>query len=182
MKPIVIAMSIALLTALTLLPRVALAGGWSVVSLDQVPADVVAGEEITIGFRVLQHGQHPVAGLEAHIEAMHQESRRQIMFSASDSGTPGHYSATITLPEAGVWEWAVVAFEGPHVMYPLKAQPEKSLQGSLQGEPTLGHDAQLFPGFWDWMAIGSSIAAGVALLAMAGVVTGIPTLRVTRAR
>jgi hypothetical protein len=180
-KLIGIVASIALLT-MSLLPGVALAGGWSVVSLDRVPADVVAGEEITIGFRVLQHGQHPVAGLEAHIEATHQESGRQIIFPASDAGTPGHYSATITFPQAGTWEWAVVAFEGPHVMYPLEVQPAKSLQDNLQNEPTLGYESRLSPGFWDWVAIGSGIGAGFTLLVAAGIAPRIPTLRVTRAR
>jgi hypothetical protein len=178
-KLIGIAVSIALLTVL-LLPRVALAGGWSVVTLDRAPADVVAGQEITIGFRVLQHGQHPVAGLEAHVEATHQESGRQITFPASDAGTPGHYSATLTLPEAGTWEWAVVAFEGPHVMYPLEVQPAKALQESLQAGQTPGGKARSSFGFWNWMGLGSGIAAVVTLLATAGIATGIPAIRVTR--
>jgi hypothetical protein len=180
-KLIGIVVSIALVIML-LLPGVALAGGWSVVSLDRVPADVMAREKITIGFRVLQHGQHPVSGLETHIEATHLESGRQIMFPASEAGTPGHYSATITLPEVGIWEWAVVAFEGPHIMYPLEVQPAKAFQGNLPAGPTPGHKTQLSSEFWNWTALGSGIAAVVTFFATAGIATRIPAIWITRAR
>ena len=35
----------------------AFAGGWAIITLDELPTGVVAGEPLTIGFTVLQHGK-----------------------------------------------------------------------------------------------------------------------------
>jgi len=42
--------------ALFLLVPTTLAGGWAVVTLDELPAQVVAEKSVTIGFMVRQHG------------------------------------------------------------------------------------------------------------------------------
>ena len=46
------------IAALALTPIV-LAGGWAVITLDQLPAQVIAGQPLTIGFMVRQHGHTP---------------------------------------------------------------------------------------------------------------------------
>lgn len=85
----------------------ALAGGWAVVTLDALPTRVVAGEPLTVGFVVRQHGVRPMGGLTPLVIAVHAGTGEKVTAAASPSGEEGHYSATITFPGGGVWQWVV---------------------------------------------------------------------------
>ena len=103
-----IALGIALLLSLVVtIP--AFAGGWAVITLDELPTDVVAGEPLTIGFTVLQHGITPMDGL-APIVTVTQLKGEQLAFRAESDDKPGHYTATLTFPQEGSWEWSIQAF------------------------------------------------------------------------
>lgn len=84
------------------------AGGWAAVTLDELPTNVVAGEPLTIGFTVLQHGRTPTTGLTPTITfTLYKE--KQVVFDAKEDGK-GHYSATVILPKEGEWNWSINAF------------------------------------------------------------------------
>lgn len=101
--------AIGLVLILTFLFAVpAYAGGWAVISLDSLPTGVTAGEPFTVGFTVLQHGITPLDGLTPYITA--SLSGEQVSVSAESDKTPGHYTATLTLPTAGEWSWSIQAF------------------------------------------------------------------------
>ena len=87
----------------------AFAGGWAVITLDEWPTDVVAGEPLTIGFTVLQHGRTPMAGLSPTITATLLKEE-QFSVRARPDGEPGHYTATLTFPKEGEWGWSIQAF------------------------------------------------------------------------
>lgn len=87
----------------------AFAGGWAVITLDELPSNVVAGEQVSIGFTVLQHGRTPMVDLHPTITAK-SSSGETVSFSAEPSGQPGHYAATLTFPKDGNWEWSIQAF------------------------------------------------------------------------
>ncbi|HSG44422.1 MAG TPA: hypothetical protein VLA72_14830 [Anaerolineales bacterium] len=63
-----IALVLALLLSLILAAPV-FAGGWAIISLDELPTKVVAGEPFKVGFTVLQHGQTPMTGLSPTVSA-----------------------------------------------------------------------------------------------------------------
>lgn len=63
-----IAMGLTLLLALLVVFPV-FAGGWAVITLDELPSGVVADEPLTIGFTVLQHGITPMTNLEPTVTA-----------------------------------------------------------------------------------------------------------------
>ena len=86
----------------------ALAGGWAVITIDELPTGVVAGEPFSVGFTVLQHGQTPMADLEPIITA--SSGKEKITVFVVEEGKPGHYAATLTLPSEGEWEWTIHAF------------------------------------------------------------------------
>lgn len=86
-----------------------LAGGWAVISLDELPTGVVAGKPHTIGFTVLQHGKTPMSGLYPIITAR-LSNDEVLTFSAEPEGKPGHYTATLIFPKDGNWEWSIQAF------------------------------------------------------------------------
>ncbi|PKO11726.1 MAG: hypothetical protein CVU39_27745 [Chloroflexi bacterium HGW-Chloroflexi-10] len=104
-----LAVVVALYLALVLVVPVR-AGGWALITLDQLPGDVVAGEPLNIGFTVRQHGRTPVDGLTPTITASLPGSTEKVIAIASAEGKIGHYTATLTFPESGVWDWTISAF------------------------------------------------------------------------
>ena len=72
--------------------------------LDSLPTDVVAGETTTIGFTVLQHGDHPLPNLDARITAKNAGTGEQLLFEAKDEGKPGTIKRRYHSPTDGVWE------------------------------------------------------------------------------
>ncbi|RPJ26343.1 MAG: hypothetical protein EHM33_11930 [Chloroflexi bacterium] len=87
----------------------AFAGGWAVITLDELPTDVIAGEPLTIGFTVLQHGITPMSDIDPTVTARLSSDEKLVVYGESD-GKPGHYVATLTFPKEGNWEWSIQAF------------------------------------------------------------------------
>jgi hypothetical protein len=87
----------------------AFAGGWAVITLDELPTDVVAEEALTIGFVVRQHGITPMNGLYPIVKATLQKTENLVV-QAEPDGEAGHYTATLTFPKAGDWNWTIQAF------------------------------------------------------------------------
>lgn len=85
------------------------AGGWAVITLDELPTDIVAGEPLTVGFTVLQHGKTPMNDLDPTVIAM-LNKEAQFVVNAEPEGKPGHYTATLTFPKEGEWQWSIQAF------------------------------------------------------------------------
>ncbi len=111
---------------------IALAGGWAVVSLDALPTGVAAGQPVTIGFRVLQHGRQPLAGLAPQVLAWRQDTGEAFEVAAIEAGPAGHYQAALIFPSAGRWEWAIRNGFGAFNDAGLKGQPMPALE--VQGE------------------------------------------------
>jgi len=86
-----------------------LAGGWAVITLDDLPSNVVAGEPLAIGFTVLQHGRTPMPGLDPTVTAT-SSGGETFVVNAEPEGKPGHYAATLTFPKEGEWNWSIKAF------------------------------------------------------------------------
>lgn len=87
----------------------AYAGGWAVITLDELPSNVVAGEPLKIGFTVLQHGKTPMSGLTPTITA-NLDKEAEFVVSAEPEGESGHYTATLNFPTEGEWQWSIQAF------------------------------------------------------------------------
>jgi len=109
-----IALGLALLLSLVFAIPV-FAGGWAVVTLDELPTGVVAGEPLTISFTVLQHGRTPMADLHPTITANLYKDE-QFVVNAEPDGKPGHYTATLIFPKEGEWRWSIQAFTMDQVM------------------------------------------------------------------
>ena len=127
-----IALVLALLLSL-ILAVPAFAGGWAIITLDDVPTNVVAGQSLTVGFRVLQHGQTPVEGLSPTVRASLYEETKFVV-DATPEGKPGHYIATLTFPKEGEWEWSIQAFNMSQKM------PVLNVATPLRGEPVLNNE------------------------------------------
>src|SRR5690349_19603785 len=103
-----ISLGAALLLALVITIPV-FAGGWAVITLDKLPVDVAAGEPLTIGFTVRQHGITLMDGLYPTVTATLPKGD-SLTVNGEPDGTPGHYTATLTFPQEGNWEWSIQAF------------------------------------------------------------------------
>ena len=90
-----------------LLTTPAKAGGWAVVTVDELPLYVHAGEPMTLGFTVRQHGQHPVNLEHVVLTATQVSTKEMLTFTARQEGTTGHYAVEVLLPTAGTWDWSI---------------------------------------------------------------------------
>jgi hypothetical protein len=147
------------------LAGVAGAGGWSVVVLDResaligVDRPVEAGAPFTVGFTVLQHGKTPVDGLTPKLTLMSGSGGPLTVFAEAEGG-PGHYVATITLPEAGTWTWQIDAFGPIAAMAPITVAAPAPAPARVAPAPALA--------LWGALAALAIALLAVALLALRG--------------
>lgn len=99
------------------------AGGWATLTLSELPTEVVAERPFTIEFSVRQHGKTMLADLEAMVTAVHPASGTKVEVRAEDAAEKGFYTATLTLPQSGEWQWEIAAFTAVHPMPPLVVNP-----------------------------------------------------------
>lgn len=125
-----ISIALALLLSVVLAIPV-FAGGWAVITLDEIPTGVVAGEPLTIGFTVLQHGKTPMEGLDPTITATSSNSE-SFMVHAKPEGETGHYTATLTFPAEGNWTWSIRAFSMEQVMPALSVAAPSATSANQQ--------------------------------------------------
>lgn len=92
---------------LLLLSTPLFAGGWAVVTVDELPQQLRAGEATPLGFTIRQHGQHPVNVEDVFVRATNPASGETLTFPARQAGADGHYVVDILLPTAGLWEWEI---------------------------------------------------------------------------
>src|SRR5687767_7431580 len=83
------------------------AGGWATITPDPSNGQPTEGEETTIGFTVLQHGQTPAGWESPTLVAIESASGARIEATATGQGADGHFVASITIPRAGYWTWHV---------------------------------------------------------------------------
>lgn len=125
------------------------AGGWAVVTLESLPAEVVAARPFTVRFSVRQHGQHLMSDLSPTVTAVHSQTQARVTATAVESSTGGTYEAAITLPAAGQWRWSIEAFTATYTMPPLTATAVIGQSATLP--------AGLLPG---WVGFFMLLAAG----------------------
>src|SRR5512143_3199578 len=93
------------ITVFLLYAGLAAARGWAVVTLDHLPAQIVANQPVKIGFAVRQHGRTLLNGLNPAIAVGRSDMSQAFTAVATQEGGEGHYAATLTFPESGTWIW-----------------------------------------------------------------------------
>lgn len=100
--------------ATLILAMPAFAGGWAVVTLDTLPTGVQAGQTISLGFMVRQHGDKPVdvhawnGGEMPTFFASNTDTGEKIQAAARKEGHLGHYLVNVTFPSTGSWTMEIV--------------------------------------------------------------------------
>lgn len=77
------------------------AGGWAVITVEDLPNEIVVGRPVTLTYAVRQHGRTLLNGLRGSMEA--QASGQTIREAAVSGENTGRYSVTFTLPRPGTW-------------------------------------------------------------------------------
>lgn len=85
---------------------VAAAGGWAQATLDAPVEPPSAGQPFDVNFTLYQHGVTPVNSGNAVVVATGPDGR-EMAFTAHRSGGQAHWTATVTLPAEGAWQWAI---------------------------------------------------------------------------
>jgi hypothetical protein len=90
----------------TLLPflviTAASAGGWAVITVDDLPEYLMTGKPVTLTFTVRQHGITRLDGLKPGVRAT-AYGRPDVRAAAAPIGRIGDYAATLTFGLAGAW-------------------------------------------------------------------------------
>ena len=86
------------------------AGGWAVITVEDLPEQFVVGKATELKFSVRQHGMRLVPGLDGWVSAF--ADGRQVD-AKPVSTEPGHYRASLTLPRAGQWKITIQSGFGP---------------------------------------------------------------------
>jgi mono/diheme cytochrome c family protein len=138
----------------------AFGGGWAVVTLDHLPEQVIADKPVSIDFMLRGHGVTPVTTDGLSIEAHHLESSERLSASAVSGDSEGHYTAVLTFPRAGAWEWGVSM--GPYSF--IQSMPTLDVLPAELASPAdvRPSSASLIPALWT--AAGVSLALAVGLL------------------
>ena len=127
----------------------ALAGGWANVTLDRLSANPHAGQTLTLGFMVRQHGVTPTNSVQPYLSARNQETGQTVRFRARQEGPVGHFVADVTFPAAGIWEWEVTPapFPSSTKLGTLTVLPPLAAPSRLAGDaPSLAGIAITAPG------------------------------------
>ena len=77
------------------------AGGWAVITVDDLPDYVEAAKPVTLSFTVRQHGVTPLDQLTPSIRATSGRLTANGTVRSADGA--GHYTASLTFPSAGDW-------------------------------------------------------------------------------
>lgn len=98
-----------------LLGAPALAGGWAVTTLDELPPDLKATETYAIGYTIRQHGVSPVnveqMGGTTEVQITSPDGAKTLRYKGVADGATGHYVAKVIFPYDGKWTWRVT--QGP---------------------------------------------------------------------
>ncbi|MFZ0548889.1 MAG: hypothetical protein WAM60_25790 [Candidatus Promineifilaceae bacterium] len=91
------------------------AGGWAVITLDQLPGELHAGETLHLGFMVRQHGKTPIhylggpdSPIKPVVTGTNVETGEFVQFTAvRDESEVGHFYVDIVFPSEGEWNWTI---------------------------------------------------------------------------
>ena len=124
-RSFIIAVVLVLMTVL-----VAEAGGWAVITLDELPEQITAGQAFSIGFTVRQHGQTLRSDLKPIVRFDRSDAKESFEVAAQRQGGEGHYLAEIKFPSAGQWNWKVDIEQFGMITQPL---PTLAVQAGQAG-------------------------------------------------
>lgn len=140
------------------------AGGWAVLTLDNLPQNVMMGESFVVRFSVRQHGNHLISGIDSLVTAVHPATGETLAFKAQAAEKPGYYEAVIMLPMAGWWNWQIKAL-GTHTMPPMAVLDTAATFDAANLNASAAFQGTLLTPVAPWQMVGMVVlGSGVVLL------------------
>lgn len=102
----------------------AFAGGWAVITAENVPEYLVAGKPSTITFLIRQHGFTLADGMNPNMTATDRlgQTAKAVV---TPTGKVGQYKAILTVPQPGDWTIKIDGALGEAIWQPIKGiRPE----------------------------------------------------------
>jgi hypothetical protein len=137
---------IMLVLMLAVVPAV-LAGGWAVITLDEMPGEIRPGEPWTVGFTVLQHGESPIhrfddgSPIQPKLTATNTATGERVEATGTPTDEVGHFTVEVTFPSEGSWEWTIEPWPliGQTIFEPLQvvAAPVAPVMSEAVVEPAV---------------------------------------------
>jgi hypothetical protein len=165
-------LSLLLLPGSLALATAVAAGGMAIITVTDVPPEPTPGEDTTIGFLVMQHGETAVSWPKITLVATESSSGTVVLAPSRAEGGPGEYVSSIVFPTAGDWR---LTFDSPdlqmegsalvHVPEPVVAAPVVSSASETAAAATPATD-DVLPIVVALAFI--AVAMGVAGLALRG--------------
>ena len=119
-------------------------GGWAVVTVTDLPAAYVAGEDVSFEFKVRQHGVEPLSGLSPEVLVSTSAGGKPQVLEARPTAQRGTYAARFTVPRGERLYLSVRSgFRGGRPL-PLLAQPVVSSAAEVAAQPAAAHGRRLF--------------------------------------
>ena len=114
-------------------------GGWAVITVDTLPAYLVAGSPTPLSFIVRQHGHTPLSGL--HPQVVLTSGRTELTVPATAGRLPGQYTSTITPSATGDWTIKIVSgfMNAENTLLPLRAIPAGAQAPRALADAEVGH-------------------------------------------
>jgi hypothetical protein len=102
-----VALIVGFLIGSLLIASPAVAGGWAVTTVVEMPDTFVPGQTHEVVFEIRQHGTRLVTDLDdvAVVLTRTDGEREVLLFPAVAAGT--QWRAGVVTPEAGEWEWRI---------------------------------------------------------------------------
>ncbi|HJU72740.1 MAG TPA: c-type cytochrome [Gemmatimonadaceae bacterium] len=96
------------------------AGGWAIVSVQDLPDYAVAGQPVTLTYTVRQHAEGLLPNLNGTVIA--RSGSAKVHVAAKPMKEFGHYAATLTLPNAGDWTVTIESgfMKAKNTLLPIK--------------------------------------------------------------
>ena len=114
------------------------AGGWAVVTIQDLPDYFVAGKSSSLVFKIRQHGVTLSDGMAASL-TLSNDGGITAKAVVSPTGQPGEYKAIFTVPKAGDWTVEVDSgLFGTSKLLPIKAIPSGSPEPAPLADVTQG--------------------------------------------
>jgi hypothetical protein len=142
----------------------AAAGGWVVITIEDLPGEFHAGSPQALSFMVRQHGQTPTAGLSPILEATNRATGESIRLEAEETAKTGRYTVRLEFPSEGQWAWSIRAapFNQTVTFEPVNVLAQGGTPAPVNPSPATGPLGRVF--FW----AGLSLLAAAVLLIIAG--------------
>ena len=114
-------------------------GGWAIVTVENLPDQLVAGQPYNMTFSIRQHGEELLTDLSPYVEL--RSGKSEMVARAVATNRAGYYTATLNVPKAGEWNATIETSFGKSKLklLPIAAVATGSRTVAAFSPPERGH-------------------------------------------